>query len=616
MRRRIVLIALLATALLLAGCGAGKPHAWVSHVARSHGLTACVSIDCGPYSVTLDWAGVNIASKTGYHVFLNSTQVADVSATTTSYTFVGIDCGVTSTLGVEAHDGASGVSTRYSASYTTPACATSCPATQANSPGGPDPWGGCFPGAGNTGVPAGTTLTAVPASETVDPGTCTNGSGANCWSWNGTDGNLYVRSCGVTINAIKLSGNLVVLGIGNAPVSNNTFSASTPCISLTNSEIDGVVEINSNDGQGTNSGKDGPLVMTDDTVVAPNASTSSPVLSGNFYATRINISGGWIGFACQSTCSMTDSYSHAGFLACAGDHATQCNGTAGSGGSGYHYDVLGSNGFWWNGSAANPPTTNGVTAEHDTWDCGFSNAGSNITTYAHTAVEYGAGCTADIGVNTDFGPDNNLTLDKNLIMSDPTAYDPTNDSTGAVHTPLSLIPDCVELSNPNTGKLYPYASNVHFTNNVIQKGSSPQAPFGTCGSISSTITGAISDWTYGDGNTFTGNTWDDGTALTEGAGPTNTALPVISGTVGNGNTLTVSQGTWTGATSFTYRWFDCLTGQTVNCEQINSSAGVTTASYTMNAADTPTYAAGDKIKAIVRACGSTGCTYADAAAVS
>ena len=31
--------------------------------------------------------------------------------------------------------------------------------TQTYVPGSPDPWGGCFPAAGNTGIPAGTTLT-------------------------------------------------------------------------------------------------------------------------------------------------------------------------------------------------------------------------------------------------------------------------------------------------------------------------------------------------------------------------------------------------------------------------------------------------------------------------
>jgi hypothetical protein len=127
--------------------------------------------------------------------------------------------------------------------------------------------------------------------------------------------------------------------------------------------------------------------------------------------------------------------------------------------------------------------------------------------------------------------------------------------------------------------------------------------------------------TYSDGNTFTGNTWEDGTALTEPAWPSNTALPSIAGTVGNGDTLTVSTGTWTGSgITFSYRWFDCGTGETVNCMQVNApEAGgprCDGSSYTMSASDEPTYASGDQIKAVVAACESAGgCTNADAAAV-
>jgi hypothetical protein len=165
---------------------------------------------------------------------------------------------------------------------------------------------------------------------------------------NGPDGNLYVRSCGVTLNAIKLAGNLVVLGIGNAPVSNGTWSASTPCITLENSEIEGIVEINTNDGQGTNKGADGPLVMTDDTVIAPNQARSSSVLSDNYCATAVQTSGGRDSFACQSTCTITDPYAHAGCLSCSGNGSTCSDGSGNpcTDGCGFHDDTFGSNGFW------------------------------------------------------------------------------------------------------------------------------------------------------------------------------------------------------------------------------------------------------------------------------
>src|SRR5262249_46207008 len=55
---------------------------------------------------------------------------------------------------------------------TSPAGSTGCPVAESGVPGGRDPWGGCFPGPGNTGVPAGTTLhscaTTIPTSGTYD----------------------------------------------------------------------------------------------------------------------------------------------------------------------------------------------------------------------------------------------------------------------------------------------------------------------------------------------------------------------------------------------------------------------------------------------------------------
>ena len=93
---------------------------WITP-ARERALTACVSTDCGPHAVTLRWQGVTIAGQTGYYVFLNGTQIADT--TVTQFTYYGADCGVSFTLGVEAHDAAGNHTPMYSASYTSPACA-------------------------------------------------------------------------------------------------------------------------------------------------------------------------------------------------------------------------------------------------------------------------------------------------------------------------------------------------------------------------------------------------------------------------------------------------------------------------------------------------------------
>jgi Glycosyl hydrolases family 16 len=100
-----------------------SPH--VPHLEVKANLLACVSADCGPYAATFAWAGVSIAGQTGYYVYLNAVQVADV--TNPPYVFRGLDCGTSSTFGVRAHDGSGGQTTLYSYVYTAPACGGSLP---------------------------------------------------------------------------------------------------------------------------------------------------------------------------------------------------------------------------------------------------------------------------------------------------------------------------------------------------------------------------------------------------------------------------------------------------------------------------------------------------------
>ena len=124
--RRLAAILLAACALLLlAGCAgttSERPMLRVVPAKNYHEFTACVANDCGGYAVTLEWGALNFANTTGYYTFANSTQVG--SPTSSPYTFYGMDCGQTYTLGVEAHNssGLSGVSARYTTPYTTPPC--------------------------------------------------------------------------------------------------------------------------------------------------------------------------------------------------------------------------------------------------------------------------------------------------------------------------------------------------------------------------------------------------------------------------------------------------------------------------------------------------------------
>ena len=75
-----------------------------------------------------------------------------------------------------------------------------CPVAGTNVPGGADPWSGCFPGPGNTGVPAGTVLTAYtgPCTITV-AGTVIDSKTVTCST-------LDIRAANVIIRKSMLQG--------------------------------------------------------------------------------------------------------------------------------------------------------------------------------------------------------------------------------------------------------------------------------------------------------------------------------------------------------------------------------------------------------------------------
>ena len=84
--------------------------------------------------------------------------------------------------------------------------------------------------------------------------------------------------------------------------------------------------------------------------------------------------------------------------------------------------------------------------------------------------------------------------------------------------------------------------------------------------------------------------------------PVNTTAPSVSGTAAQGDTLTVSKGTWSNSPSaYLYAWEDC--GSAGNdCSRI---AGATSSSYTLSAADV-----GNRIMCVVTASGPGGSTSA------
>jgi hypothetical protein len=76
-----------------------------------------------------------------------------------------------------------------------------CTSGPTNVAGGRDPWGGCFPGPSNTGVPAGTVLTAYTGPCTITtPNTVIDSKTVNCA--------LDVRAANVTIRNSKVNNNV------------------------------------------------------------------------------------------------------------------------------------------------------------------------------------------------------------------------------------------------------------------------------------------------------------------------------------------------------------------------------------------------------------------------
>src|SRR5919198_2435569 len=91
--------------------------------------TALATSSISQTSITLSWAAsTDNVGVAGYGRYLNGTLLS--SATGTSYTYTGLSCGTTYTLGVDAYDAAGNRSARASVNATTAACAdTSAPST-------------------------------------------------------------------------------------------------------------------------------------------------------------------------------------------------------------------------------------------------------------------------------------------------------------------------------------------------------------------------------------------------------------------------------------------------------------------------------------------------------
>lgn len=136
-----------------------------------------------------------------------------------------------------------------------------------NTPGGPDPFGGCWPSSISTGIPPGTRLTDYDGECTVtENGTAIDAQTVTCDP-------LIIRAADVTITRSKINGSVLV----EAPDTGYSFT-------ITDSEIDA-----------------GPVQGTDD---------DSGIGKSDFVALRVDVYGGKRGIWCEYDCSVTDSWIH------------------------------------------------------------------------------------------------------------------------------------------------------------------------------------------------------------------------------------------------------------------------------------------------------------------
>ena len=93
--------------------------------------------------------------------------------------------------------------------------------------------------------------------------------------------------------------------------------------------------------------------------------------------------------------------------------------------------------------------------------------------------------------------------------------------------------------------------------------------------------------------------------VTSPPAPSNSGVPVVSGSAQQGDVLTTSNGSWSGSpTSYAYQWQDC-NGSGASCSGIS---GATSSSYTLAAGDV-----GHTVRSVVTATNAGGSTPADSA---
>lgn len=222
-------------------------------------------------------------------------------------------------------------------------------------------------------------------------------------------GPTTIRSCGVTIDAAQVAGDLTVLA------SNGFHDAQHPCVTISRSFVSGIVDDKWSSYSCAGHSGCGPVVITDSEVSNPTARDVAAVSDANVFITRSYIHGARSGVQCDGNCTVKDSYLLADVE----------SGTA-------HMDA-----FITNGNYGAP-----MTLDHDSFLCA-----------PQGSVPNGSGCAADVGLFGDFSAVTNMVVTNNIFRA-------TNDAYYCLHSPYE------------PGKPFPNGGNDTFTGNVFEKGSS------------------------------------------------------------------------------------------------------------------------------------------------
>jgi hypothetical protein len=153
-----------------------------------------------------------------------------------------------------------------------------CAKQTPNVPDGPDRWGGCFPGPSNTGVPAGTTLTA------------------------------YTGPCNISIPNTVIDTKIV----------NCDLNIQGPNVTIKNSKVTGVIWLDQD-----RTGSSGWSMTVQDSEVDAQSVPMPAICCGMYTVKRVDAHGGQTAVQCENNnrwCTVEDSYLHGQSMPSANSH--------------------------------------------------------------------------------------------------------------------------------------------------------------------------------------------------------------------------------------------------------------------------------------------------------